>query len=85
MAGPLATLKVAARAAKRRRYAYAALRVLRRGLGRAMEKHIARSCNPMKPYITELRQIRELYARAYTDLFRKFGHRLDLGDERARP
>jgi hypothetical protein len=43
LASPAGRLKLAVKAARRRRYGYAALRVLRRVLARAMVSHIERS------------------------------------------
>ena len=80
---PSVRLRVAFRAAKRRRYGYAALRVLRRGLAAAMAAHLERSIGPAS-YASELEQIRGLYVYALRELRRRFPS-LDLGDERARP
>ena len=80
---PSTRLRFALRAARRRRYGYAALRVLRRGLGAAVRDHLARSIAD-RPYASELEAIRILYARGLRELVRRFG-RLDLSDVRARP
>jgi hypothetical protein len=79
---PSTRLRLALRAARRRRYGYAALRVLRRGLRDAVADHVARSIGPAR-YASELDDIRALYRRGLRDLLRRFG-RLDLADERAR-
>lgn len=80
---PSTRLRLALRAARRRRYGYAALRVLRRGLARAVADHVARSIGAA-PYASEIEAIRDLYRRGLSELLRRFG-RLDLSDERARP
>jgi len=80
---PSTRLRLALRAARRRRYGYAALRVLRRGLTRALADHIERSIGVGR-YASELEEIRVLYRRGLAELLRRFGH-LDLADERARP
>lgn len=80
---PVTRLKLAMRAARRRRYGYASLRVLRRGLAAAVEDHVRRSIGA-EPYVSEIEAIRSTFARALRDHFRRFG-RLDLSDERARP
>ncbi len=84
MASPLVRLGLARRAARRRRYAYAALRVIRRGLARAMEAHNARSIGPA-PYSSELENIRSLYAKSIAELRKRFGASLDFSDERSKP
>lgn len=78
---PATYLKLALRSARRRRYGYAALRALRRGLVRAMAEHRARSIGPAV-YASELDAIRAGYGRALSELRRKFPA-LDLADERA--
>ena len=83
MIGPAARLKLATRAARRRRYGYAALRVLRRGLASAMAAHFERSVGA-RPYATELEAIRTAYARALAELRRRFPT-VDLSDPRAEP
>jgi hypothetical protein len=82
---PSTFLRLAVRAARRRRYGYASLRVLRRGLRRAIAEHFARSIGPAQ-YASEVDEIRALYSRGVAELLRKFptlGFHLD--DERARP
>jgi hypothetical protein len=81
--GPSAKLRLALKAARRRRYGYAALRVLRRGLARAVATHIERSIDA-RPYASEMEEIRTLYRRGLAELLRRFD-RLDLADERAMP
>jgi len=80
---PLARLKVASRAARRRRYGYAALRVLRRGLAAAVTRHIERSIAG-QPYASQYEQIYALYAAELRRLRRLFP-RLDFADERSLP
>jgi len=82
---PSTRLTVGLRAALRRRYGYAALRVLRRALGRALADHIERSIS-REAYSggDELRQIRQLYKLAIRRLGRKFPD-LDFGDPRSQP
>jgi len=82
---PSTYVQLAIRAARRRRYGYAALRVLRRGLRRAIAEHFARSIGPA-PYASEVDEIRARYSRGVAELLRKFpalGFHLD--DERAKP
>ena len=81
--GPAARLRLALRAARRRRYAYAALRVLRRGLRAAVAVHVARSIGDA-PYASELSNVRIAYRRGLAELLRRFG-RLNLADPRAEP
>jgi hypothetical protein len=76
-------LRVALRAARRRRYGYAALRVLRRGMAAAVARHFERSIGP-RPYASQLAEIRALYRRGLSDLCRRFP-RLDFADERSLP
>ncbi len=80
---PTTRLVLAVRAARRRRYAYAALRVLRRGLAAAVEAHIAASVGA-RPYATELGRIRALYVLGLGELRARFG-RIPFDDERADP
>ena len=80
---PSTRLKLALRAARRGRYGYAALRVLRRGLSAAVAEHLARSIGA-GPYESERDQIHTLYRRGLKELLSRFG-RLDLADERSRP
>lgn len=80
---PATRLRVALRAARRRRYGYAALRVLRRGLSIAVRDHVERSVSPA-PYASEWDEIYGLFRRGLAELLRRFG-RLDLSDPRAQP
>jgi hypothetical protein len=80
---PVGRLRVARQAAKRRRYGYAALRVLRRGLKAAVANHVARSIGD-RPYVSQLADLRADYQRALRDHLKRFG-RLDLSDPRAAP
>jgi len=80
---PMTKLIVAGRAARRRRYGYAALRVLRRGLGRALVAHLERSIGP-KPYASQLEAIRRRYRHELLWLLRRFPS-LDMADPRGVP
>lgn len=82
-ARPSTRLRLAIRAARRRRYGYAALRVVRRGLAAAMAGHLERSVG-LASYASQLHTIETLYWRALRELRRRFPS-LDLADERARP
>ena len=80
---PLTTLRRATRAALRRRYGYAALRVLRRALRAALALHRARQLDP-RPYSTSTDEIRAAYFYAMRRLRRRWP-RLDYLDPRAEP
>jgi hypothetical protein len=80
---PLGRLKVGIRAARRRRYGYAALRVMRRALAAAVTRHIDRSI-AAQPYASQYDTIYAHYARALAGLRRRFPH-LDFADPRGLP
>jgi hypothetical protein len=79
----LARIKLALRAALRRRYSYAALRVLRRGAYRAIVDDLERSLGAA-PYVSQTADLSAAYWRALQRL-RKRWPGLDLLDERSRP
>lgn len=76
---PRTRIRLALRAALRRRYGYAALRVLRRGLAGAVALHFARSVGAA-PYAGsgELDAIRADYARALRQLRKRWPRLIDL-------
>lgn len=80
---PVGRLKVALRAARRRRYAYAALRVFRGGLAGAVREELRRSIGP-RPYASQREQIWRAYWRGLGVLRRRFPS-LDLADPRSTP
>lgn len=80
---PTTRLKLAARAARRRRYGYAALRVLRRGLRAAVADHYVRSISD-SVYVSELEEIRLTFARALRAHVQRFGFAA-LDDVRSEP
>jgi hypothetical protein len=82
---PAIRVRFALRAALRRRYGYAALRVLRRGLARAAADHFERSIGA-RPYdgSTEGPALTREYRRALRRLLDRWPD-LDLTDDRARP
>lgn len=80
---PLGRLKIGIRAARRRRYGYAALRVTRRALAAAVTRHIDRSIGG-QPYASQYDAIYAHYARALAGLRRRFPH-LDFADPRGLP
>jgi hypothetical protein len=80
---PAARVKFGLKVALRRRYGYAALRVLRRALAAALEQHHWRSIGPAK-YVSELQAIDAAYWGGLKRL-RKRWPDLDLEDERSRP
>lgn len=67
---PRTRIRLAMRAALRRRYGYAALNALRRGVRAAMREHVRRSLDASRPYDggAELTAIRAAYRRALTRL-----------------
>lgn len=83
MISPSARIKVALRAALRRRYAYAALRVLRRGAARAVVDNLERELG-QRAYTSQADAILTAYWRALQRLRRRWPA-LDLTDERSRP
>ena len=80
---PATRLRIALRAALRRRYGYAALRQLRRGVGRAISEHRKRELGPA-PYASEADEIASAYRRALLKLSRRWPS-LRLDDPRALP
>jgi hypothetical protein len=78
---PLTRIRLARRAALRRRYAWAALRILRRGIRVAMMFHRERVIGAA-PYSITTEQLGEAYADALKALRKKWA-RLDLTDPRA--
>lgn len=82
---PSTRIKFALRAALRRRYGYAALRVLRRAVGRAVADHVERSIGA-RPYAGsgEPEAIAAWYRRGLRRLLDRWPA-LDLTDERSRP
>jgi hypothetical protein len=80
---PSTYVRFALRAARRRRYGYAALRVLRRGVARAAAAHLEASVGP-RPYASDGDAIYAAYRRALAELIRRFPS-LDVADERSRP
>jgi len=81
---PTTRVRLALAAALRRRYAYAALRVFRRGLRAALEEHLRRSLGP-DPYETELELLRSWYRVGIRRLERRFGAPLPFDDPRSEP
>lgn len=78
-------IRLALRAALRRRYGYAALRVLRRALGRALEQHDRLTVGPARyDGQAEFQALYDSYRRALERIRRRWPQ-LDLGDERALP
>lgn len=80
---PTTRIRLATRAALRRRYGYAALRVLRRGLRRARDDHRARQLAPA-PYSFHTDQLRAAYIYALMRLRRRWPT-LNPSDPRAKP
>lgn len=80
---PATRIKLALRAALRRRYGYASLRVLRRGVRAAVADHRRRELGAA-PYASEFDQIAASYWRALVRLRRRWPS-LDLADPRAEP
>lgn len=80
---PTTRIKIGLRAALRRRYSYAALRVLRRAAWAAIADHNRRSI-AVAEYASELDELVTLYWRALQRL-RKRWPGLDLADERGQP
>ena len=81
MRSPIARIRVATRAALRRRYGYAALRVLRRGIRQALRAHRQRQIGAA-PYSTSTEQIMAAVYAAMRRL-RKRWPKLDPTDPRA--
>lgn len=80
---PLGRLHVGTRAALRRRYGYAALRVLRRALHAAINQHRARQVE-QRPYSIATQELVEAYARALQRLRKRWPH-LPFNDPRSNP
>lgn len=84
MMRPSARIRIAARSALRRRYGYAALRHLRRGVSRALEAHRAASIGA-RAYAGEPElAIRTSIAAALRKLLKRWPA-LNLSDPRSRP
>lgn len=83
MLRPSTYVRFALRAARRRRYGYAALRVLRAGVRRAVAAHLAASVGD-RPYSSDGEAIYAVYRRALGELRRRFPA-LDPTDERSEP
>lgn len=83
MLRPSTFVRLALRAARRRRYGYAALRVLRAGVRRAVAAHIAASIGD-RPYASDGDAIYALYRRALAELRHRFPA-LDPTDKRSDP
>lgn len=85
MRRPATHVRTALRAALRRRYGYAALRVLRRGLSRANAAHLSRQLGPREyDGTTEARAVYDATVRALRALRRRWP-RLNWWDPRADP
>lgn len=80
---PSTRLRIALRAALRRRYGYAALRQLRRGVARAVFEHRKREVG-LSPYASQADEIASLYRRALKKLARRWPS-LRFDDPRAQP
>ena len=81
--GPAARIRAGLRAALRRRYSFAALRVLRRSVRAASASHAAAQLG-REPYSTESAELAEAYAAALKRLLRRWPF-LNFDDERANP
>lgn len=81
--GPITRIRIGARAALRRRYGYAALRVLRRAVRAAVAVHEAAQVDQAS-YSTRRTELADAYSAALKRL-RKRWPRLDFSDERANP
>jgi len=80
---PLARVRLSLRVALRRRYGYAALRVLRTGIRAALAEHTARQYDP-RPYSTTKRELIDASAAAVRRLRRRWPA-LNFTDARAEP
>ena len=80
---PIARIRLGTRAALRRRYGYAALRVLRRALRTASADHRTRQLAPA-PYSIKTNDVRNAYAYALQRLRRRWPA-LNPSDPRAKP
>jgi len=83
MLRPSTYVKLAARAARRRRYGYAALRMLRAGVRRAVDAHLAASIGDRR-YVSDADAIYARYRAALRELRDRFPC-LDPSDERSEP
>lgn len=81
--GPAARIRAGLRVALRRRYSFAALRVLRRSVRAASASHAAAQLG-REPYSSQSAELAEAYAAALKRLFRRWPL-LDLDDRRAIP
>lgn len=78
--GPAARMKLGVRVALRRRYGYAALRVLRRYVAWALEDNLRRSIGEAR-FVSQIDQIALIYWRGLQKLRRRWP-KLDLEDPR---
>ena len=69
---PVSILKRGLRAALRRRYAYVALRIVRRAFSRALDEELRRCIGP-KPWVTEYAALCDVFVRGMRRLERRFG------------
>jgi hypothetical protein len=81
---PIVILRRATRAALRRRYGYAALRIVRRAIRRALRAHHQHQLDASRPYSLDVLEIRAAYFAAMRRL-RKRWPALDPTDPRAEP
>lgn len=81
---PLTTIRSARRAALRRRYGYAALRILRRGMRRAIARHKAFQITPDITYAVATDQLVTEYWHSLKLLLKRWPN-LDPADPRAEP
>jgi hypothetical protein len=81
---PLGLIRSATRAALRRRYGYAALRIVRRGVRRALREHRARQVDAAAPYSISTARVVEAHFAAMRRL-RKRWPKLNPCDVRAEP
>ena len=84
---PTTRIRLGLRVALRRRYGYAAMRVLHRALRRALQDHRARRVAPVAVGFdsgAEMRELRALYRRALRRLLRRWPN-LNTFDQRSQP
>lgn len=81
---PLGLIRVGTRAALRRRYGYAALRILRRAVRRALREHRERMLDPARPYSVSTDELVAAYFAAIRRMRRRWPA-LPFGDPRAEP
>lgn len=84
MIGPIGILKHGRRAALRRRYAYAALRVWRLAVRHALRVHHERSIDSARPYSVSMTDIMAQYQYGMRRIRARFP-KLDYLDERSNP